>query len=97
MVPPSSCSPVPSSGLDERGPTASGLVNASFIVHPLRVESVAWITQRKDVLCEFFGLFAIAAHVRYVANMVWWWDLAVLYRSRIIGACGRSAFREPFW
>ncbi|HVX84746.1 MAG TPA: tetratricopeptide repeat protein [Phycisphaerae bacterium] len=34
-------------------------------VHPLRVESVAWVSERKDVLSAFFGLLALLAYVRY--------------------------------
>ncbi len=37
-----------------------------FAVHPLRVESVAWVAERKDVLSEFFGLLALVAYARYV-------------------------------
>jgi hypothetical protein len=37
-----------------------------WVVHPLRVESVAWATERKDVLSLFFGLLALMAYVRYV-------------------------------
>ncbi|MCS7046854.1 MAG: hypothetical protein NZO58_10900 [Gemmataceae bacterium] len=43
-------------------------VAALFAVHPLRVESVAWITERKDVLSTFFFLAALLAYVRYAAG-----------------------------
>jgi tetratricopeptide (TPR) repeat protein len=39
-----------------------------FSVHPLRVESVAWISERKDVLCAFFGLLALWAYARYAKS-----------------------------
>jgi tetratricopeptide (TPR) repeat protein len=41
------------------------LVAAVFAVHPLRVESVAWVSERKDVLAGFFGLLALIAYARY--------------------------------
>ena len=41
------------------------LVAALFAVHPLRVESVAWVVERKDVLSTFFGLLALMAYARY--------------------------------
>jgi Flp pilus assembly protein TadD len=47
-------------------PWPSALVAALFAVHPLHVESVAWVAERKDVLSTFFGLLALAAYVRYV-------------------------------
>ncbi len=43
----------------------SALVAAVFAVHPLHVESVAWITERKDVLSGLFGLLALAAYAWY--------------------------------
>jgi len=43
----------------------SYLVAALFLVHPLHVESVAWIAERKDVLSTFFWLSAILAYIRY--------------------------------
>ena len=43
----------------------SALVAALFAWHPLHVESVAWISERKDVLSTFFGLLAMLAYVRY--------------------------------
>lgn len=42
------------------------LVAALFRVHPLHVESVAWIAERKDVLSTCFGFLAMLAYVRYV-------------------------------
>jgi tetratricopeptide (TPR) repeat protein len=43
----------------------SALVAALFAVHPLHVESVAWIAERKDVLSTLLGLLALAAYVGY--------------------------------
>jgi tetratricopeptide (TPR) repeat protein len=40
-------------------------VAALFAVHPLHVESVAWVTERKDVLSTFFFLLAILSYARY--------------------------------
>ncbi len=44
----------------------SALVAALFAVHPLHVESVAWVAERKDVLSTFFALAAVAAYLRYL-------------------------------
>jgi protein O-mannosyl-transferase len=41
------------------------LVAALFAIHPLRVEAVAWVTERRDVLSACFGLLALMAYVRY--------------------------------
>ena len=43
----------------------SAFVAALFAVHPLHVESVAWITERKDVLSMFCGLVSLWAYIRY--------------------------------
>lgn len=43
---------------------ASAFAAALFAFHPLRVESVAWITERKDVLSGLFWMLAMAAHLR---------------------------------
>jgi tetratricopeptide (TPR) repeat protein len=44
----------------------SAFVAALFALHPLHVESVAWVAERKDVLSTFFGILAIIAYYRYV-------------------------------
>ncbi len=46
---------------------ASFLIAALFAIHPLHVESVAWVTERKDVLSGFFWLASLWAYLRYVA------------------------------
>jgi protein O-mannosyl-transferase len=43
----------------------SAIVAALFALHPLRVESVAWVSSRKDVLSAAFGLLALIAYLRY--------------------------------
>ena len=44
----------------------SAFVAAVFAVHPLHVESVAWIAERKDVLSVLFSLLALRIYVNYV-------------------------------
>jgi tetratricopeptide (TPR) repeat protein len=46
----------------------SAAAAALFAIHPLRVESVVWISERKDVLSTFLFLLALLAYVRYVAR-----------------------------
>jgi tetratricopeptide (TPR) repeat protein len=45
---------------------ASFFVAALFALHPLHVESVAWVTERKDVLSALFWLLTMLAYLRYV-------------------------------
>ncbi len=51
----------------------SAVVAALFAIHPLRVESVAWVTERKDVLSGLFFMLTLGAYVRYVRQP---WRLA---------------------
>jgi hypothetical protein len=51
-----------------RGPSA--FVALIFALHPLHVESVAWVAERKDVLCAFFWFAALWAYVRDVRWLV---------------------------
>jgi tetratricopeptide (TPR) repeat protein len=46
----------------------SGFVAALFALHPLHVESVAWIAERRDVLSTMWGLLAILAYVGWVTR-----------------------------
>jgi tetratricopeptide (TPR) repeat protein len=50
----------------------SAFVAAVFAIHPLRVESVAWVAERKDVLSGLFFMLTIGAYVRY-ARRPWSW------------------------
>ena len=52
-----------------------------FSVHPLRVESVAWITERRDVLSGLFYLLAILAYLRYCEARM----------------AGRRNWARPYW
>ena len=50
----------------ERALWPAALVAAPFALHPLHVESVAWVTELKDVLSTLFWILTIGAYVRYV-------------------------------
>jgi tetratricopeptide (TPR) repeat protein len=49
-------------------PARALLVAMLFAWHPLRVESVAWVAERKDVLCTLFWLLTLHAYTRYVRS-----------------------------
>ncbi len=53
------------------GATWRSLVVALFFgLHPLRVESVAWVAERKDVLSTFFGLLSLIFYARYAQSKI---------------------------
>jgi tetratricopeptide (TPR) repeat protein len=60
---------------------SSLLVGALFALHPINVESVAWIAERKNVLSMLFFLLAVLAYDRYARigrRYLFWWA-AVLF------------------
>ena len=66
-------------GLDEQGGLIAAVVTGLlFGIHPLHVESVAWISERKDVLYAMFYLLGILAYLRYAEERKegkpWWRD-----------------------
>jgi len=48
----------------------SAFVAALFALHPLHVESVAWVSERKDVLSTFFWMLTLRAYVSYTKHSV---------------------------
>jgi Flp pilus assembly protein TadD len=63
-----------------RSPFASLFVSSVFALHPMHVESVAWISERKDVLSTFFAMLTLWAYAsycerpsrwRYTMTLVW--------------------------
>lgn len=63
---------------------ASGFVAAVFAIHPLRVESVAWIAERKDVLSGAFFMLTLIAYVAYTRKRT----LARYVAMSLVFACG---------
>jgi tetratricopeptide (TPR) repeat protein len=51
-----------------KAPWKSAFVAALFALHPLHVESVAWVAERKDVLSTFFWLLTMGAYIHYVEH-----------------------------
>ena len=62
-------------------PWLSAFVAFIFALHPLHVESVAWVTERKDVLSTLFCFLALYAYVRYAEQprIGWYLAAAVLF------------------
>ena len=63
-----------------------------FALHPLHVESVAWVAERKDVLCAFFWFLALWAYARYAARpslgrylaVLLWFSLGLVSKPMIV-------------
>ncbi|HEY3762812.1 MAG TPA: tetratricopeptide repeat protein [Verrucomicrobiae bacterium] len=65
----------------------SAFVAAIFAIHPLHVESVAWISERKDVLSGFFFMLVLWAYVHYAhapRSMVWYGAVIVFFAMGLL-------------
>jgi protein O-mannosyl-transferase len=64
-----------------RSTSRSLLVAALFAAHPINVESVAWVAERKNVLCTLFFLLALIAYSRYARrpNLIRYLVMALLF------------------
>jgi hypothetical protein len=58
-------------------PIRCAAVALLWALHPLRTESVAWVSERKDVLSVFFGLLGLWSYTRYVESRSGAWMAAV--------------------
>ena len=61
-----------------RSPGCSLAVALLFAVHPLNVESVAWVAERKNLLSAFWSLIALLTYVGYVRSRNWKWLAATV-------------------
>lgn len=66
---------------------SSFVVAAIFALHPMRIESVAWISERKDVLSMLWGLLAIHMYVSFVQRKRTLWFVALLLCMSISLLC----------
>jgi tetratricopeptide (TPR) repeat protein len=59
----------------------SAFVAALFALHPLHVESVAWVSERKDVLSTFFLILTIGVYLRYTRSpgIATYWPVVVFF------------------
>ncbi len=65
----------------------SAVVAAFFAVHPLHVESVAWVSDRKDVLGTFFALLCLWAYVKYAEarkNQIGFARVSIFYIAALV-------------
>ena len=68
----------------------SALVAALFAVHPLHVESVAWIAERRDVLSGLFFMLTLAAYTEYVRRPPSPWRYLVVVAMFALGLLAKA-------
>ncbi|MGD0017313.1 MAG: tetratricopeptide repeat protein [Verrucomicrobiia bacterium] len=74
--------------------TMAAGVAVAFGIHPLQVEPVAWVAERKTVLCGFFSLLCLCAYLRAVSDPQaprsatslkrWWWLMVCLFLAALL-------------
>ncbi len=74
---------------DNRSLIAAFLAALMFVVHPQHVESVAWVAERKDLLCQLFLLLSLLAYVQYVTcrqahRTRWYVGVVFLYSLAVL-------------
>lgn len=64
----------------------SAFVAAIFAIHPLHVESVAWVAERKDVLSAFFFILTLHSYATYAvkAEARWYWIALGLFIGAVL-------------
>jgi tetratricopeptide (TPR) repeat protein len=72
-----------------RGPGLA--VAALFVLHPLRVEAVVWICERKELLAACLGLLAVLAYLRYAAG-----DGRRWYAAAVVAAAASLLSKPTF-
>lgn len=74
-------------------------VTLVFALHPTRAESVAWISERKDVLCVLFGLLATLCYVRYARRpqLSWYLLMLLLYACSLMSKQMLVTLPCVFW
>jgi tetratricopeptide (TPR) repeat protein len=74
----------------------SAFVAAVFAIHPLRVESVAWVAERKDVLSGVFFMLTLLAYVHYTRAPSTWRYLMVAFVFALGLMCKPMLVTLPF-
>jgi protein O-mannosyl-transferase len=68
----------------------SAIVAALFAIHPLHVETVAWISSRKDLLSSLFGFLSIWAYAYYVRNSLSWKRYILVFFTLALSLMSKS-------